>query len=191
MKSLDDIARECKTDKSSDCHNFAVFYDQCLSSRRDKSIRLLEIGVKQGASLNMWAEYFHDGEIHGADINPQKAIYTHDDIHVHYVDQNSVESIDKLFNELGAFDIIVDDGSHKVSHQLNTMTIGLKFLRKGGVYIMEDLHTSLDEYAKRYRDAEPTTLEVLRDMAKTYRVDFYECPTKGHDSTSMTAAIYV
>ena len=45
MKTLDQIARECGTDKSSDTHNYAVKYDNYLSQYRDKKIKFFEIGV--------------------------------------------------------------------------------------------------------------------------------------------------
>ena len=45
--------------------------------------------------------------------------------------------------ESGWFDLIVDDGSHKNRDQLLTMAYLIPLVKPGGVYIIEDIHTSL------------------------------------------------
>lgn len=188
--TLDEIAIECGTDKSSKCHGFASFYDKHLFTRKDDGVKILEIGVKNGDSLNMWARYFVNGEVHGADIRPERAARVDEGIFVHHVDQGDVESLESLFEVVGMVDVLIDDGSHKMSHQQNTLDVGMEYINDGGVFIMEDLHTSMPEYKSPYWDVTPTTMEVLREMQQDYRIDFYESPTKGWDSTSMTAIIY-
>lgn len=45
------------------------------------------------------------------------------------------------------YDIIIDDGSHMVRHVIASFEALFPYLRRGGLYIIEDLHTS---YWKRY-----------------------------------------
>ena len=40
------------------------------------------------------------------------------------------------------FDLIIDDGSHVVSHQQKTFGKFFKLLRNGGIYVIEDLGSS-------------------------------------------------
>jgi len=178
VNTLNEIAKQTKTDKSSLHHNFASFYDDNLKHLRDEKIKLIEIGVKKGASVIMWREYFKNGEIHGADIQPKLANVSGYDIHIHKVDQNDRDGLKKLFETYGPFDIIIDDGSHKMSHQQNTLNIGLQYLKKNGIFIMEDLHTSYASYKKTHHDIVETTLNVLKSsIYNDYNIKFFEHPT--------------
>ena len=49
----------------------------------------------------------------------------------------------KVVQELGPFDIIIDDGSHVVSHQIASFNALFdEALKPGGIYMVEDLETS-------------------------------------------------
>ena len=52
-------------------HYFDI-YERHFSRFRNKEVVILEIGVFQGGSLQMWKEYFGDkAKIYGVDIEPQ------------------------------------------------------------------------------------------------------------------------
>ena len=57
MESLHDIGVKCKTDKANR-HQYLNIYEKYLSEYRDKPLRMLEIGYKDGHSANMWEKYF-------------------------------------------------------------------------------------------------------------------------------------
>jgi len=179
--TLDELAIKYQTDKSSKHHNFVVFYEKYLKHLRNTEINLIEVGVKHGASINMWRDYFENGTIHGADIIPGRAVLNKN-IELHKVDQNSKSQLETLFRTHGPFDIIVDDGSHKMSHQQNTLEVGLKYLKPSGIFIMEDLHTSYPLYVKSHHDRYPTTLEVLETMNSEYNIIYHEHPTPNMDN---------
>lgn len=107
-----------------------------------------------------------------------------------YVDQSSNESLINLFDECGSFDIIIDDGSHILSHQKRTLDIGFNYLNSNGLFIMEDLHTSFDKYKNSHHDSYPTTYQVVQEMSKTYKIEFFEAPTVGWDDISRTCIIF-
>jgi len=44
------------------------FYEELFGSLKDKTIRLLEIGVFEGAPMRLWEAYFPAGQIFGIDI---------------------------------------------------------------------------------------------------------------------------
>ncbi len=164
--SLDEIGIKFNTDKSSKCHGFLEFYDKELTPLRNKKIKLLEIGIFKGASLKTWREYFTTGEIYGADIskdyiNQSKNI---PGVHVSYLDQSKKQELVNFFEKNGPFDIIIDDGSHIISHQKITLEVGLKYLNPKGVFILEDLHTSLPNQGKNYIDESLTALETVINL---------------------------
>jgi hypothetical protein len=68
------------------------------------------------------------------------------------------------------FDLIIDDGSHYCSQQQESFAWLWPKLRKGGFYIMEDLHTS---FLPEFDDAMLTTFDFLMqnhsDSMKLFR----------------------
>jgi hypothetical protein len=120
-------------------------YDRVFSELRDKPIRLLEIGVQNGGSLEIWRQYFpHAGLIVGCDINPSCAYLKFDDDKIHVVlgDANSDDTERGICKISDNFDIIIDDGSHKSSDIVGTFARYFNHINNGGLYIVEDIHCS-------------------------------------------------
>lgn len=166
MGVLNDIGLKYDADKSSRFHHYLDFYQEHLPDR-DFSGRLLEIGVMDGLSMKVWAEYYPNAEIVGIDIKEDMASYMHNS------DWQVPESVKlitcdgtdpKQTGPLGMFDIIIDDGSHYMSHQQASFKhLYYNQLNKGGVYILEDLWTS---YIGYYQDAKITTIAFLKQLQK-------------------------
>ena len=66
---LDELGILHGTDKGSLGHGYLGHYERILGPLRDEPITILEIGVSDGASLRMWADYFTRATIVGVDIN--------------------------------------------------------------------------------------------------------------------------
>jgi Methyltransferase domain len=128
-------------------------YESALSPFRSRPIKMLEIGVARGGSLQMWRRYLHpESTIVGIDIDPTTRQF--DDpsrrLHVRIGSQTDISFLQRVVNELGPFDVILDDGSHMNSHIAQTFRhLFPNGLAPGGVYIVEDLHSN---YWKPYRD---------------------------------------
>lgn len=142
MLSLDEIGIANGTDKASTFHNFLTFYEKHLSSIRSQEIKLLEIGVKDGASVRMWKEFFPKASIVGVDIDPNASRHTEERITIEIADQSNLEHLSVLSRRYGPFDVIIDDGSHFWNHQVESLHALFPELKKGGVYILEDIDTS-------------------------------------------------
>jgi predicted O-methyltransferase YrrM len=172
-KSIVELSQKYNTDKKMDngvkCyngvlgHNYAKYYDQYLS-KLDVN-KMLEIGVSWGASIKMWDEYYDKNvEITGIDIDEKrfkvKDIETNN-IKILLGNQNDIGFLNKLSNE--SFDLIIDDGSHRMKDQQVSLKVLFKYLRNGGLYIIEDLHTSKHE---SFYDSkkESTTIDVINDL---------------------------
>lgn len=142
---LDDLAIKHKADKCSSFHGFSLAYDRLLSPYRERFTSMLEIGVAQGQSLKMWCDYFPNAIIHGADISlASKVCESYSPrIKFHLVDQGDAASLKNL-EPLGPFDLVVDDGNHYWHEQILTFNTLFPFLKRGGLYIVEDTATSYD-----------------------------------------------
>lgn len=149
MRSLNEIGIEHGTDKASTGNDFLARYEPFLAPMRNKPIKLLEIGVLGGGSVRTWRDYFADGQIIGADINPEVRQYADDRISIEIMDQGSHDDLDRIA-AMGPFDVIIDDGSHHWYHQMITFRKLMPKLKAGGVFIIEDLDTSHGKYAKMY-----------------------------------------
>ena len=120
-------------------HYFEI-YDRHFDRFRGKHVRVLEIGVDHGGSLQLWKRYFGlYAHIVGLDIDPRCAEYAEDRIKVHIGNQADVA----LLKSLGKFDIVIDDGSHRLQDQMASFEALWPDTRS--VYLIEDCHHGLPE----------------------------------------------
>ena len=134
-------------------HYFEV-YERHLAHYRGKQINLLEIGVYQGGSLQMWKQYFGDkATIWGIDINPLCTQFAEDHVNIRIGDQGDETFLESIAAELPRLDVLIDDGGHTMQQQRMTLKFLYPRVADEGVYICEDLHTSYwPEYGGGYRD---------------------------------------
>jgi hypothetical protein len=113
-----------------------------------RPVRLLEIGVLHGGGLQLWRKYLGpDAVIFGADIHPRCQALDQPDLPVRIGSQADPEFLRDVVREMGGVDIVIDDGSHINEHQKLSFEVLFPLLSDGGVYIVEDTHTS---YWPRY-----------------------------------------
>jgi O-antigen biosynthesis protein len=101
-------------------------YDRLFNSYRDKPIRLLEIGIQNGGSLEIWSKFFKNASaLIGCDINPDCELLNYDDSRIEIIigDANSPEVRERLLQLSPQFDIIVDDGSHLSSDIIKSFAL--------------------------------------------------------------------
>ncbi len=122
-------------------HSYGATYHQHFARFRRKPVKVLEIGVLDGASLLCWRAFFPRGRIIGCDIEP-KCQFAMGRIATFMADQSDGAAIRRLCSQHGPFDIIIDDGSHLSAHQIFTFREIFASLNDGGLYILEDVQTS-------------------------------------------------
>lgn len=132
---LDDLALKYGTDKASNLHNYTRWYEKLLPTA-ESNISLLEIGVSDGKSLRMWREYYPNAFIKGIDIDVKKCNPI-EGVLLLEADQKNLS-----FGEYVKFDVIIDDGSHRWEDQISSFKALWPHINPGGVYVIEDLHTS-------------------------------------------------
>lgn len=123
-------------------HYFWV-YEKHFKPLTEKPIKMLEIGILNGGSLQMWKKYFHpDSVIVGIDINPACKEHEENGVHVRIGDQSDPKFLASLIQEFGQFDLVIDDGSHHVDHVRKTFEILYPRIAKEAVYFIEDTHAA-------------------------------------------------
>jgi hypothetical protein len=154
------------TDKASH-HGFTDFYDAHLRARRDEVGSVLEVGVWRGASLRMWRDYFRTSQVYGIDANPVPVALASEGFLIARANAGSRDQLRRVLSDWGTpgFDLIVDDGGHRIPEQLIALDTLWPHLTAGGVYIIEDLHTSLTPADYGGRTGCMTTLDLVRVLA--------------------------
>lgn len=139
MKSLKEIYSMYNTespkaggDKGTVHSYIENYYESALAAYRPSARRILEIGINQGHSLMMWKDYFVNGEIIGVDIKIPAV-----DTKCRMICGDATDP--KTFEGLTNFDVIIDDGSHLLSHQIESFNLLFPKLNVGGIYIIEDI----------------------------------------------------
>ena len=120
-------------------------YDRLFDVYRDRPVRLLEIGIQNGGSLEIWSKYFSNASaLIGCDINPDCGHLSYDDPRTSVIvgDANTSEVRERVFQRSPQFDIIIDDGSHLSSDIIKSFALYFPRLVEGGLFVAEDLHCS-------------------------------------------------
>lgn len=118
-------------------HRYDRFYPIFLDSLRDKNFNLLEIGVDNGKSIELWKRYFTFATIYGIDINIS---WSDSRTKILKLDQSKQKDLEFASKVIPKCRVIIDDGSHHPEHQLKTFLFLFdKLLEYGGIYIIEDI----------------------------------------------------
>mgnify|MGYP001405960813 FL=1 len=137
------------TEHSSKHRDYFPIYDNIFSNNgidREKSYKILEIGVDIGSGVRALKKYFPNSEIYGLDIKEECKKHEEENINIIIGSQVSKDILEELSKK--EFDIIIDDGSHHNNHVFKTFEYLFKSLNTNnvGLYIVEDIHTSYWPY---------------------------------------------
>lgn len=151
-------------------------YDAFLRERIEAGIpiRLLEIGIQNGGSLDMWSKVLPTGStITGIDIDPKCAsLQLPPNVRVRIGDASDVRVLQDLLGD-AEFDIIVDDGSHRSSHIISTFRACFPRLAGDGIYFVEDVHASYwPEFGGGFRAA-GAAMEWFKGLADALNTDHF------------------
>tara|TARA_Y100000590_G_scaffold468435_1_gene651201 strand:- start:1888 stop:2706 length:819 start_codon:yes stop_codon:yes gene_type:complete len=122
-------------------HGYEEFYHDNFKNIKDKKLDILEIGTAKGDSLASFFFYFPNSNLIGVDNNPFRTRYKSNRIRIIYADISSKNILNNLSNHLGQkFDLIIEDCSHRLIDQILCFSENFKNLKKGGMYVVEDLN---------------------------------------------------
>jgi hypothetical protein len=120
-------------------------YERLFKPLRDKEIHLLEIGIQNGGSLEIWSKYFPKAKVFvGCDIDERCSKLFYEDPRVNLIigDANQKIVQEDVIIKGSPFDIVIDDGSHQSSDIIKSFMNYFPHVANSGLYIVEDLHCS-------------------------------------------------
>lgn len=129
--------------------HYCDVYDDCLLPLRDwlqssnETPGILEIGTDHGGSLIAWRTLFGEKSmVCGLDIKPKDTEFNDPQIKMVIGSQTDRQTLKQAVEHLPKLHLVVDDGSHIGAHQRASFEFLWNFLQPGGLYVVEDLHTS-------------------------------------------------
>lgn len=177
-------------------HYFSVYEEHLghLAERSrngelDRPVRLLEMGIWRGGSLDLWRQYFgDDATIFGIDIDEAVAGLGITAGQVRVGSQTDRRFLESVIEEMGGLDIIIDDGSHLSKDVVESLRILYPLLADGGTYIIEDLHTSYWPNWGGGLRRQGSSMEALKDLVDALHQPYFDRPAPrtdlgiGHDN---------
>lgn len=164
MQNLIEIYRKYSTqegngDKGTAHSYIDNYYSKRFSNLRNMKLNILEIGVANGHSLEMWAEYFPFSKIYGIDI--KEVLYKPSNPRINVIIGDATNQ--ETFKDLSQFHIVIDDGSHDITDQVLTYAVLFHRLVKNGIYIIEDVR-DIDLNYEVFKKLHKTT--IIYDFRK-------------------------
>ena len=137
--------------KSMKVSSYFKSYESLFSQYRGKEITFVEIGILNGGSLFMWRDYFGPkAKIIGVDLNPNAKKWEKYGFEIFIGNQTDTKFWDFFKKEVGAIDIVLDDGGHTYEQQIITTECLLDHINDRGMIVIEDTCTSyMDGYGPK------------------------------------------
>lgn len=145
MKSIKTLHQEHQGKVSDRWASYLSAYDRLFASYQAQPVSLLEIGIQNGGSLELWGKYFPQAKILvGCDINPDCSCLTYTDPRINVVvgNANTDTTEQAVLAQSAQYDLIIDDGSHMSADIVQSFVRYFRHLTQGGMFVAEDLHCS-------------------------------------------------
>jgi hypothetical protein len=133
------------TDKEFPKMYISRIYDPIIASLQNVEFNFVEIGVRTGASVHLWSEYFKQMRFIGID-NEVDVVWQNSD----WLEGKNIQYMkaDAYRNETLALlpptlDVLIDDGPHSISSQIWVATNYTPRLAAGGIIFIEDIQGGL------------------------------------------------
>jgi hypothetical protein len=174
-------------------HHYLELYDRHLGRFRGRPVRILELGIFAGGSLQLWKSYFGEhAVIHGVDIDPACAQLAEERIVPHIGDQADTGFLKQVIDQMGGVDVVIDDASHKGRDQITSFELLYPLIDPDGVYICEDTRSAYwSRYGGGYRKP-GTFIEYAKRLVDRLHAWYIENEDIARDETfaRMTHGIF-
>lgn len=143
---MNDLERYFNSNKKRLIHKWMHYfeiYDRYFKTYRGKDVVILEIGVSQGGSLQMWKECFGDrAKIYGIDVDPRCKSLEEENIKIFIGSQSDNDFLEEIKTQISPIDILIDDGGHTMRQQIVSFEELYDHVKEQGIYLCEDVMTS-------------------------------------------------
>jgi hypothetical protein len=174
---LSGLAEKYYTDKHFGHNYFDSIYQTEFEKIRLTAKKVVELGVHEGQSINIWREFFINSEIIGIDCQLDRADiddYSRVKLLQFTIGHNSDEELIKFVNDNTDIDLFIDDGAHTMKDQQIVFGKVFKSIKSGGIFVLEDLHTSVsvanDPNSIWGKQGQTTTLDMLEEFNRTGKI---------------------
>lgn len=171
------------------CAHYFDIYERHFSQYRNKDVVLLEIGLGEGGSLQLWKDYFGPGvRMYGIDNFPECKQFEEEGVHVFIGSQSDRKFLRETLDKLPPIDILIDDGGHTMSQQIVSFEELFGKVKRDGIYLCEDLHTSYWlKYGGGYK-RRGTFIEYSKNLIDRINAQYSEQHTLKEDLYTHTIA---
>ena len=146
-------------------HGYSKFYDLLFSEIKNKPLNIIEIGSFYGNASAALFFYFKRSIIYGGDINPDMFKYKSNRVKNFFIDNGSRSSIEKnLLKSNINFDIIIEDGSHKLKDQIISLFMLFPILNSGGYFVSEEIDFPETKEDMRINQSPPDLKTILKNI---------------------------
>jgi SAM-dependent methyltransferase len=136
------------------CREYIKSVFECgLGTGNPKYFANMGKNAKPGASLRIWRDYFPNANVFGADID-RDILFSEERIATFYCDQRNPQSVSELWENIKevSFDLMIDDGFHAFEANVCLFENSFHRLKKGGIYVIEDVAiSSLFRFMKYFK----------------------------------------
>lgn len=184
MDLFSDIHKRHQSNSADKWQHYLDVYDEALLPYQQQAVNVLEIGVFNGGSLEVWADYFPQAQhIIGCDINPkcQNIEFGSDKIDLVLGDVKQVNTLEHIQAIASEFDIIIDDGSHTSFDIIATFVRLFPLLKDGGLYIIEDLHCSYWAGWQGGINRADSSMQFLKKLADVVNFEHWDVNAAAHE----------
>jgi hypothetical protein len=130
------------------------YYSDLFTPLKNEKLTIVEIGIYKGQSMTLLRDWFVNSKIIGIENFNWPGVSEHeiskiDGITVIGGDAYCDETANKFEDD--SIDIIIDDGSHNIKHQIQFIKLYYPKIKKGGVLIVEDVY-DIDKDRHRFEE---------------------------------------
>jgi len=145
-------------------HYFEI-YDRYFTPYAGKEVHVMEIGVSQGGSIDLWKKFFGEKlHYYGIDINPKCKNFESENVRIFIGSQEDKVFLEKVKAEIPTLDILIDDGGHTMRQQIVTFETLFSKISNNGLYLCEDNHTSYWYTAGGGMKRKGTYIEYIKNL---------------------------
>jgi demethylmacrocin O-methyltransferase len=120
----------------------------------------------------MWEDYLPNSKIVAIDIDQKCKRFETERSKICIGDQTDIVFLKSVGEEAGPFDCIIDDGGHRMEHHQASLPTLWPYLRVGGWYAIEDLHTCyVPAFGGGYKNPTTTVERVLKPIVDSMNFD--------------------
>ena len=154
-----------RTKEKIQAHGYGSFYQKYFKKIKDKKLNILEIGSFYGNASASLFFYFKNSFLYAADIYPDLFRYSSKRITNFFVNSAEESSIENdILKKNIDFDIIIEDAGHSLKDQIISLFLLFKNVKKGGLFIVEELDFPDTRKDMNLENEKPTLREIFEKL---------------------------